>query len=217
MPRLYRKSTGTFPKIYRKYSEKMAENSLIMNGETETSVATDQLTTWLKNLDRHGDTLLTAIREGRVKVTTTARFSQLAGRLRENARAYADAAFKVSELTTQKVILTNTIYYLLKSCERIAGHADKIGELMAVLPLGEALDAKTILGILLDGKKRETLIDNGKLLTGAFEGSWLGRIEVNDLAPILAEAGIDFTSYAHLVEVLKKHLPEEPKTQLPNG
>ena len=195
----------------------MADNSLIMNGETETSAGADQLTTWLKDLDRHRDALLTAILEGRVKVTTTARFSQLAGRLRENARSYADAAFKVSELTTQKVILTNTIYYLLKSCERIAGHADKIGELMAVLPLGEALDAKTILGILLDGKKRDTLIDNGKLLAGAFEGSWLGRIEVNDLAPILAEAGIDFTAYAHLVEVLKKHLPEEPKTQLPNG
>ncbi len=195
----------------------MADNSLIMNGETETSVATDQLTTWLKDMDRHGNTLLTAIREGRVKATTTAGFSQLAGRLRENARAYADEAFKVSELTAQKVILTNTIYYLLKSCERIAGHADKIGELMAVLPLGEALDAKTILGILMDGKKRDTLIDNGKLLAGAFEGSWLGRIEVNDLAPILAEAGIDFTAYAHLVDVLKKHLPEEPKTQLPNG
>ena len=195
----------------------MADNSLIMNGETETSVGADQLTAWLKDLDRHGDTLLTAIREGRVKVTTTAGFSQLAGRLRENAKAYADEAFKVSELTAQKVILTNTIYYLLKSCERIAGHADKIGELMAVLPIGEALDAKTILGILMDGKKRDTLIDNGKLLAGAFEGSWLGRIEVNDLAPILAEAGIDFTAYAHLVEVLKKHLPEEPKTQLPNG
>lgn len=195
----------------------MADNSLIMNSETETSAGADQLTTWLKDLDRHRDALLTAIREGRVKVTTTARFSQLAERLRENARAYADAAFKVSELTTQKVILTNTIYYLLKSCERIAGHADKIGELMAVLPLGEALDAKTILGILMDGKKRDTLIDNGKLLAGAFEGSWLGRIEVNALTPILAEAGIDFTAYAHLVEVLKKHLPEEPKTQLPNG
>ena len=138
----------------------MADNSLIMNGETETSAGADQLTTWLKDLDRHRDAILTAIREGRVKVTTTARFSQLAGRLRENARAYADAAFKVSELTTQKVILTNTIYYLLKSCERIAGHADKIGELMAVLPLGEALDAKTILGILLDGKKRDTLIED---------------------------------------------------------
>lgn len=195
----------------------MADNSLIMNGETETSAGADQLTTWLKDLDRHRDALLTAIREGRVKITTTARFSQLAGRLRENARAYADAAFKVSELTTQKVILTNTIYYLLKSCERIAGHADKIGELMAALPLGETLDAKTILGILLDGKKRDTLIDNGKLLAGAFEGSWLGRIEVNALAPILAEAGIDFTAYTYLVEVLKKHLPEEPKTQLPNG
>ena len=195
----------------------MADNSLIMNGETETSAGADQLTTWLKDLDRHRDALLTAIREGRVKVTTTARFSQLAGRLRENARAYADEALKVSELTAQKVILTNTIYYLLKSCERIAGHADKIGELMAVLPLGEALDAKTILGILMDGKKRDTLINNGKLLAGAFEGSWLGRIEVNALAPILADAGIDFTAYAHLVEVLKNHLPETPKTSLLNG
>jgi hypothetical protein len=195
----------------------MADKSLIMNGETETSAGADQLTAWLKDLDRHGDTLLTAIREGRAKVTTTAGFNEIATRLRTSTRAYADEAFKVSELTTQKVILTNTIYYLLKSCERIAGHADKIGELMAVLPLGEALDAKTILGILMDGKKRDTLIDNGKLLAGAFEGSWLGRIEVNALAPILAEAGIDFTAYAHLVEVLKKHLPEEAKTQLPNG
>ncbi|MCC6460788.1 MAG: hypothetical protein IT260_09990 [Saprospiraceae bacterium] len=195
----------------------MTDNSLIMNGETETSVSADQLTGWLKNLDRHGQELLGAIQQGRVKVTSTAGFSEIAARLRESTRAYADEAFKVSELTGQKVILTNAIFYLLKSCERIAGHADKIGELMAVLPLGEALDAKTILGILLDGKKRDTLIDNGKLLAGAFEGSWLGRIEVNALAPILAEAGIDFTAYAHFVEVLKKHLPEEPKTQLPNG
>ena len=66
----------------------MADNSLIMNGETETSAGADQLTAWLKDLDRHRDALLTAIREGRVKVTTTARFSQLAGRLREAGQAH---------------------------------------------------------------------------------------------------------------------------------
>ena len=218
---IYRFFAEKLPNSFRKLNEnipkKMADTSLIMNAETETSVSADQLTGWLKNLDRHGQEILEAIREGRAKVTTTAGFNEIAARLRASTRAYADEAFKGSGLTTQKFILTNTIYYLLKSCERIAGHADKIGELMAVLPLGEALDAKTILGILMDGKKRDTLIDNGKLLAGSFEGSWLGRIEVNDLAPILAEAGIDFTAYVHLVEVLKKHLPEEPKTQLPNG
>lgn len=195
----------------------MTDNSLIMNGESETSISADQLNGWLKNLGRHGQELLDAIREGRAKVTTTAGFNEIAARLRTSTRAYADEAFLTSELTAQKVVLTNTIYYLLKSCERIAGHADKIGELMAVLPPGEALDAKTILGILMDGKKRDTLLDNGKLLAGAFDGSWLARIEVNALAPILAEAGIDFTAYARLVEVLKNHLPETPKTALSNG
>lgn len=195
----------------------MADNTLIMNGETETSVSADQLNGWLKNLGRHGQELLDAIRDGRAKVTTTAGFNEIAARLRSSAQAYADEAFRVSELTAQKVVLTNTIYYLLKSCERIAGQADKIGELMAVLPLGVALDAKTILGILMDGKKRDVLLANGKLLAGAFDGSWLARIEANALTPILAEAGIDFAAYARLAEVLKNHLPETPQTALPNG
>ena len=195
----------------------MTANSLIINGGTETFAGADQLTYWLKDLNRHGDTLLRAIREGRVKVTTSAGFSELTARLREFARAYADEALKTGELTAQKIILTNTIFYLLKSGEGIAGNADKIAELLAVLPLAQGLDAKAILTLLMDGKKRDLLIHNIKVLGGAFDASWLGKIEVNALAPILQEAGIDFTAYIQLAEVLRQQLPSEIQTETPNG
>ena len=187
----------------------MPDNLLNNNGETETSVATNQLTEWLKDLDRHGDTLLQAIREGRVKATTAAGFSEIAGKLKAYARSYADETLKVSELTSHKIVLTNTIFYLLKSCEGIALNADKIGELISILPIGEGMEAKTILSLLMDGKKRDTIFSNVKVLGSAFEAHWLNRIELHTLAGILEETGIDFSAYENLVEVLKQQLPAD--------
>ncbi len=105
---IYRFFAENLPNSFRKLTEnipkKMADKSLIMNAETETSVSADQLTGWLKNLDRHGQEILEAIREGRAKVTTTAGFNEIAARLRASTRVYADESFKGSGLTTQKVI-----------------------------------------------------------------------------------------------------------------
>ena len=57
LPKPCRDFTENLPEPFRKFTEnipkKMADNSLIMNGETETSAGADQLTTWLKDLDRH--------------------------------------------------------------------------------------------------------------------------------------------------------------------
>lgn len=185
----------------------MSDNSLIINTGTETSVSAEQLTTWLKDLDKYGDSLLLAIREGRAKVTTTAGFSEFAGRLRSLTDKYAAETLRSSQLTTEKVVLTNTIFYLLKSCEGIALNAEKIGELISVLPIGEGMDAKTIASLLLDSKKRDLIFTNAKILTGAFDAQWLAKIEVSALAAILEETGIDFSAYANLVEVLKKQIP----------
>ncbi|MEZ4941811.1 MAG: hypothetical protein R3D58_13105 [Saprospiraceae bacterium] len=185
----------------------MSDNSLTINTGTETSVSAEQLTTWLKDLDKYGDSLLIAIREGRAKVTTTAGFSEFAGRLRSLTDKYAAETLRSSQLTTEKVVLTNTIFYLLKSCEGIALNAEKIGELISVLPIGEGMDAKTIASLLLDSKKRDLIFTNAKILTGAFDAQWLAKIEVIALAAILEETGIDFSAYANLVEVLKKQIP----------
>jgi hypothetical protein len=185
----------------------MSDNSLTINTGTETSVSAEQLTTWLKDLDKYGDSLLIAIREGRAKVTTTAGFSEFAGRLRSLTDKYAAETLRSSQLTTEKVVLTNTIFYLLKSCEGIALNAEKIGELISVLPIGEGMDAKTIASLMLDGKKRDLIFTNAKILTGAFDAQWLAKIEVIALAAILEETGIDFSAYANLVEVLKKQIP----------
>lgn len=185
----------------------MSDNSLTINAGTETSVSAEQLTTWLKDLDKYGDSLLLAIREGRAKVTTTAGFSEFAGRLRSLTDKYAAETLRSSQLTTEKVVLTNTIFYLLKSFEGIALNAELIGELISVLPIGEGMDAKTIASLLLDGKKRDLIFTNAKILTGAFDAQWLAKIEVIALAAILEETGIDFSAYANLVEVLKKQIP----------
>jgi hypothetical protein len=148
---------------------------------------------------------------------TEGSFADVAERLRAGYKAYADEALKSSVLIAQKAVLTNTLYYLLKSCEGIALNADKIAELLAVLPQGEALDARVILGILMDAKKRDTLLQNGKLLAGAFDASWLGRIDVGALALILSDAGIDFTAYARLAELMKPQQAPTPQTPLIHG
>lgn len=175
----------------------------------------DQLKAWLQDLDRHSGDLLGAIRAGRVQVTTAGGFSELTNRLRAFAQAYADEALQVSALTGQKVVLTNTIFYLLKSCEGIAGQSDKITELLALLPVGKGLDAKALLPLLMDGKKRDAIIHIIKVLGGAFEASWLTRIDVTALAPVLQDAGIDFTAYIRLAEVLRRQLPSEPQIETP--
>lgn len=187
----------------------MANNLLKINGGTETSISADLLAAWLKDLDKHGYDLLAAIREGRAKVSTTARFSEFTAGYKTLHDRYADELLLTSKLKTEKAVLTNAIFYLLKSCEGIALNADKIGELISVLPIGEGagLDAKTILSILLDSHKRDTILGNVKTLAGAFDAHWLARIELSALAAILYETGIDFSAYANLVDVLKKQLP----------
>lgn len=196
-----------------------------LNGETETSASTEQLNEWLYDLANRNvdDKLLEAVRVGKVKVTTTAIFSELTGRLQEyadkikrlriEADKYAEATLEISQLTQQKVTLVNSIFYLLKSCEGIALNADKIAELIGLLPAG-GLDAKSILGLLMDGKKRETIIGNVKVIGGAFDVSWLGKIDLPALASILRESDVDFSPYENLVDVLKQRA--ETKS-VPNG
>lgn len=193
----------------------MTPNALILNGETETSVGADQLTEWLKDLDRHGDTLIDAIRQGRAKVTTAAGFSEIAGRLREFARAYADEALRSSELTAQKTVLTNTFFYLLKSAEGIAHHAEDIAGLLALLPAGQSLDARSLLPLLMDGKKRDAIVHIIKVLGAAFEASWLTKIDVAALAPVLQDAGIDVSAYIRLAGALRSRIPSEITTENP--
>ncbi len=188
-----------------------------LNGETVTTVSAAQLGEWLRDLNRHGDVLLAAIREGRVKATTTAGFTELCGQLREYSSAYLNSAFKVSELTAQKVTLVNAVFYLLKSCEGIAANADKIGELLDVLPIGEAIDPKAILTLLMDGKKRDTIINNVKIVAGAFDSSWLVKINLPDLADVLRDSGVDFTTYQNLAQALVQRLSTETKPENPNG
>lgn len=198
----------------------MTATSRMLDEKNTGDLPADQLKAWLQDLDQHGDDLLGAIRAGRVQVTTASGFSELTNRLRAFAQAYADEALQVSALTAQKVVLTNTIFYLLKSCEGIVGQSDKIAELLALLPIGQGLDAKALLPLLMDGKKRDAIFQNLKSLGGAFEASWLTRIDVTALAPVLQDAGINFSAYIQLAEVLRRQLPSEPQTEtleIPHG
>ena len=195
----------------------MTHSSLILTENLPENTPAVELKHWLSDLDQHGDTLLAAIRSGRVRVMTEGSFADVAERLRAGYKAYADEALKSSVLIAQKTVLTNTLYYLLKSCEGIALNADKIAELLAVLPQGEALDARAVLGILMDAKKRDTILQNGRLLAGAFDASWLGRIDVGALALILSDAGIDFSAYARLAELMKYQQSSTPQTPLIHG
>ena len=195
----------------------MTHSSLILTENLPENTPAAELKHWLSDLDQHGDTLLAAIRSGRVRVMTEGSFADVAERLRAGYKAYADEALQSSVLIAQKTVLTNTLYYLLKSCEGIALNADKIAELLAVLPQGEALDARAVLGILMDAKKRDTILQNGKLLAGAFDASWLGRIDVGAMALILSDAGIDFSAYARLAELMKSQQSSNPQNPLSHG
>lgn len=178
-----------------------------VNPGTETSASAEQLTVWLANLDRHEHELLEAMRQGRVKAMTFDGFSKLveiARTARSSAEAYADAELRNAALTSDRVLLLNTLFYVIKAFEGVAHNIDKLAAILQTLGLrdGESL-ILIIRRLLTKPGSLETIKSNGLLLMNAFDVSWLGRIDVDALLPLMQETGVDVHGYAQIPQLFQ--------------
>lgn len=187
---------------------------------SETSASTEQLTRWLGNLDRHGDELVEEIRQGRVKVMTTDGFSRLYG-IASSARSatekLADAELRNGALTSDRVLLLQTLFYVLKSFEGVAHNVDKVAAIVETLALR---DGDTLLSIIQRLMTRpgslQTIMANGKTLMHSFDASWFTRINVDALLPLMREVGVDVEGYAQIPHLLQ-NLRTPATASLPAG
>jgi|GEM_PF-5802508 len=184
---------------------------------TVTSVGKIELQQWLSNISRHENDLIEAIKSGRVKVTTTAGFNQIADKVKEYAQLYANTEFEKSTVTTDRTVLLNTIFYLLKSCEGIARNANLIGDITAVvLANGKEPNLKSIItALIVDTSKLNRLINAVQVLCSGFDATYLTRIDLKALAPMLKEIGIDTDMYEQIPAQLSMSILPTLPTETP--
>lgn len=184
---------------------------------TVTSVGKIELQQWLSNIPRHENDLIQAIKSGRVKVTTTAGFGQITDKVKEYAQLYANTEFEKSTITTDRTVLLNTIFYLLKSCEGIARNANLIGDITAVvLANGKEPNLKSIItALIVDTSKLNRLINAVQVLCSGFDPTYLTRIDLKALAPMLKEIGIDTDMYEQIPAQLSMSILPTLPTETP--
>lgn len=168
------------------------------------SISSDQLKTWLADLEEYAPQVLSAVRRGELILMTRS----VAESARNMARKYTDATLDLAALTTQKVALLNALFYLMKSIEGIALKADKILHLLQVLGIGEEVDKFKLMSAL--AVNFSLVMETKNDILNAFDASWLARIDISGLAPLLAETGLDMTPYQQLPALIQKFQPQQP-------
>ena len=182
------------------------------NSETVTSASSADLRAWLFDLDKHGYELLDALREGRVKVTTTSGFNELAN-LASYARQYAkdraELADQNAALIQQKVLFQSTIFYLLKSFEGIAANADKVIETCGLLGIENGkMSSMGIMGLMTNYTMNARKVNgNVEAIANVFDPAWLQKIDLKGLKTLMEETELDLSGYDRLNEILQAMYP----------
>jgi hypothetical protein len=177
-------------------------------------VTSEDLRTWLADLDANEAPIIAAIQSGAVQVTTAKSFSDLADRAKkcnDYAKAYADAELRLDDEQTKRILYQNTAYYLLKAFEGIARKSPQIIEIMNLLGImdGKELGAKQIASLALSGNLGK-VIQNGREVVAGLDVNWLKLIQIGDIADDMKRMNLPLEGYDTLLEILNT-LQTQPK------